>query len=92
MSAGQGRNGDLSHDGCGVFASGGWVFRHPEGGLREDKRKGERRVKSRRIVQTVTPNPDEPTVFMFWERGALRWQPCQRVTEDRRVQERRKGE
>lgn len=95
MSAGQERDGDLSHDCCGVFASGGWVFRHPEGGLREDKRKGERRVTPPHSItgQDRSPLAWRPTkdgqTFYEWS-----WQPERRVRvrRNRRLSERRKGE
>ncbi len=58
-----------------------------------ERRKGERRVyRTRRVMETVTPDPNNPTAFMYWERGTLRWRPDQRKVTDRRRAERRKGE
>ncbi len=58
-----------------------------------ERREGERRVnKTRRIVTTVTQKPNAyPVAYMFWVKRELRWVPCQRFIEDRRVGDRRKG-
>lgn len=55
------------------------------------ERKGERSgYRTRRIIETVTPDPSNPTVFMYLDRGPIRWTPDKRKVAERRHAERRK--